>query len=639
MRAKGEFCHAGHSARIGLGLCGALMAASAGAAVPAITLDVDARDVQHGIQHAHLVLPASAGEMSVVYPKWIQGEHSPSGPIVQVTGLRFMAGGRTLEWKRDALDAYRFRVAVPDGVATIDADFDYLSPPVGFSDSYGATPGMTPHMAIVLFNHVLLLPDSADASSLPVRARVRIPDSWAYDAPARGERPEPGLVVLPEMTAATLVDSPLFSGEFSRTIELTAQAPATRMTIFADAASDLAAKDDDIARWRRLVHEAEALFGARHYRSYVWLVGLGDTLTNNGVEHHEATDIRLPEALFTKPEFMQRWASIFPHEYVHSWNGKYRRPEGLVHANFQEPLQDNLLWVYEGMTRYLGDVVLRGRSGFGSADFMRDYVAFLAATQERLRPGRAWRPLSDTAVGVPAFSDAPNEWTGERRSLDYYPEGALIWLEADTLIRSRSGGRRSLDDFCRKFFGGGDSAPAVAAYSRADVIAALNTVEAYDWDTFLRTRVEEVQPHAPLGGIANGGWKLIQDDRANAYFDAFQKVAKTDDFSYSLGFSAKDDGKVADVVHRSPAFNAGLAPAQKLIAIGGRKWSADAAREVVIAAEKTTLPIDLIVESGDTVRTLHVDWHGGLAYPHLERVAGKPDLLSQIIASKTKTTR
>ena len=604
---------------------------------PAITLDVDARDVRHGIQHAHLSLPASPGRLDLVYPKWTQGEHAPSGPLVQVTALKFAAGGRTLAWTRDPLEPFRFRVTVPDGVAAIDADFDYLSPPVsGGVDSYGMTPNVTPHVAIVLFNHVLLLPEAADARTLPVRARVRLPDGWSYDAPVRGEQPQSGLVVLPEMPAATLVDSPLFAGEYSRTIALTTNAPPTRISLFADATADLAFKDDDAAALRRVVAEAGALFGARHYRNYVWLVGLGDTFTNNGVEHHESTDIRLPESLFTKPEFMQRWSSIFAHEYVHSWNGKYRRPEGLVRANFQEPLADNLLWVYEGMTRYLGDFVLRGRAGFGSPEFMRDYLAYVAASMERLRPGRNWRPLADTAVGVPAYGDAPGEWTPERRGLDYYPEGALIWLEADTLIRTRSGGKRSLDDFCRAFFGGPGGAPSVRAYTRDDVIAALNAVEAYDWDEFLRTRVDEVQPHAPLGGIGNGGWTLVQNDQPNPYFDAFAKVSKHDDFSFSLGFASKEDGHVADVVHGSPAFNAGLAPAMRVIAIGGRKWSGDAAKETIVAAEKTTQPIDLIVESGDTVRTLPVDWHGGLAFPHLQRDASKPDLISKIIAPKAR---
>jgi predicted metalloprotease with PDZ domain len=420
-------------------------------------------------------------------------------------------------------------------------------------------------------------------------------------------------------------------------IPLTARAPATRLSIFADASADLAIKDEDIARMRRVVAEAEALFGVQHYRHYTWLVGLGETLTTNGVEHHESTDIRTKESLFTKPEYMQQWASVFAHEYVHSWNGKYRRPEGLTHGNFQQPLEDNLLWVYEGMTRYLGDFVVRGRAGFGSAEFMRDYLAFVAAQQERLRPGRAWRPLLDTAVGVPAYGEAPEQWAGERRAFDYYAEGALIWLEADTLIRARSGGKRSLDDFCRAFFGGGDGAPAVRPYSRADVIAALQSVEPYDWDAFLRTRVEDVQPHAPLGGITGGGWTLAQNDTPNPYLDAFAKVVKHADFSHSLGFWAKEDGTITDVVTGSPAFAAGLAPTTKLIAIGGRKWSEDAAKEVTVAAEKTSEPIELIVESGNTVRTLRVDWHGGLAYPHLARNAQQPDLLSQIIAPKSKT--
>lgn len=636
MRSKIELRATIPHCRSWLAPCALAFAAAARAAAPGIALDVDTRDVQRGIQHAHLTLPATSGEMSVVYPKWIQGEHAPSGPIVQVTGLKFSAGIRTLAWTRDPLDAFRFRVTVPDGVDAIEADFDYLSPPVGYGGSYGSTPNVTPHLAIVLFNHVLLLPESADARSLPVRARVRIPDAWSYDVASRGERPEPGLVVLPEMSAATLVDSPFFTGEFSRTIPLTRRAPATRLNIFADASADLAIKDDDIARMRHVVFEAQALFGARHYTQYVWLLGLGDRLDNNGVEHHESTDIRMKESLFTKPEFLERWASIFAHEYVHSWNGKYRRPEGLTRSNFQEPLSDDLLWVYEGMTRYLGDFVLRGRAGFGSPEFMRDYLAFIAAMQERLRPGRAWRPLADTAVGVPAFGEAPDEWSGERRGLDYYPEGALIWLEADTLIRTRSGGKRSFDDFCRSFFGGADGAPSVRAYSRADLIATLNAVEAYDWDTFLRTRVEDVQAHAPLGGITAGGWTLVQNDQANPYLDAAAKVTKNNDFSYSLGFWSKEDGKVVDVVHGSPAFAAGLAPAAKLIAISGRKWSEDAAKEVILAAERNTAPIELIVESGDTVRTLRVDWHGGLAYPHLARNAQQADLLSRIITPRGK---
>jgi predicted metalloprotease with PDZ domain len=616
-----------------------LACAAQPSAPAAITLEVDSRDIQHGIQHAHETMPAAPGEMRVVYPKWVQGEHAAAGPIVQLTGLRFSAGDRSLAWTRDPLDAYRFRVTVPDGVATIGADFDYLSPPVRFADNYGGTPNVTPHMALVLFNHVMLLPESADIRTQPVRARVRIPDGWTYDAANRGDRPEPGLVVLPEMSAATLVDSPLFAGEFSRRIELTTRAPATRLSIFADAAADLAIKDDALAGLRRVVAEADALFGAHHYRRYAWLVALGDTLEVNGLEHHESTDIRMKEALFTKPEFMQRWASVFPHEYVHSWNGKYRRPQGLTRNDFQEALQDTLLWVYEGMTRYLGDFVLRGRAGFDAPEFMRDYLADLAATQESLRPGRSWRPLADTAVGVPAFSSAPDEWTGERRAFDYYPEGALIWLEADTIIRTRSGGRRSLDDFCRRFFGGEDGALAVVAYTRADVIAALDAVQPYDWDAFLRTRIDEVQPHAPLGGIVNGGWSLTRSDEPNAYRDALTKVNEVDDFSYSLGFAAKHDGKVADVVYGSPAFTAGLAPATQLIAIGGRKWSADAAKEVIRAAEKAGAPIDLIVESGDTVRTLHVDWHGGLAFPHLVRDSSKPDLISKIIARRSNADR
>jgi len=631
MRPRHEYAHL-HAAF----LLGIAFAVSGRAAQPYLALDVDTRDIAHGIQHAHLTLPARPGRFDLVYPKWIQGEHAPSGPIVQVTGLRFTAGDKVLAWSRDPLDAFRFRVTVPEGVAAIDADFDYLSPPEQFADSYGGSPNMTQHLAIVLFNHVLLLPESADARTLPVRARVHIPDSWSYDAPQRGERPEAGLVVLPEMPAATLVDSPLFTGEYSRTLQLTAKAPQTRLSIFADASADLAISEDDIGHLRRVVLEAQELFGARHYRQYAWLLALGDTLNNNGVEHHESTDIRMKEALFTKPEFMLRWASIFAHEYTHSWNGKYRRPEGLVRINFEQTLSDDLLWAYEGMTRYLGDFVLRGRAGFGSPEFLHDYLAFVAAQMERLRPGRAWRPLADTAVAVPAFADAPDEWTTQRRALDYYAEGSLIWLEADVLIRTRSGGKRSLDDFCRAFFGGEDSAPTVQAYTRDQLIVTLDAIEPFDWDRFLRTRTDELQEHAPLGGIAGAGWTLVRNDQPNPYLDALAKVSKRDDFSHSLGLWARDDGKVADVVYGSPAFIAGLAPSMTLIAIGGRKWSADAAKEVIIAAEHAVEPIEVIVGSGDRVRTVRIDWHGGLARPHLARTTNSPDLLSRIIAPRAR---
>jgi predicted metalloprotease with PDZ domain len=396
--------------------------------------------------------------------------------------------------------------------------------------------------------------------------------------------------------------------------------------------------DAMIAGLRALVPEALALFGPGHYREYVWLIALGNNLDRNGLEHHESTDIRDAEALFTDPARLIEDRTA-PHEYVHSWNGKYRRPARLATRNYQEPMVDDLLWVYEGMTRYLGDLVLRTRSGLVTPDQARAYVAWIAALMDVDRPGRAWRSLGDTAIALPGYSDAPAEWSPIRRRRDYYDEMLLVWLDADTLIREMSGGKRSFDDFCGSFFGGPERAPAVRPYSRNDVVSALRAVTPFDWEAFLTSRVDSINPRAPLAGIDRGGWKLTYDDTPNDFLSAREKVDGADNLSLSLGMWIKPDGVVADVVHGSPVFAAGVAPAMRLVAIGGHKWSADAAREAVVRAENSPAPIELVVETADLVRVLHIDYHGGLRNPHLVRDPSKTDLLSQILAPRAPPPR
>jgi len=385
---------------------------------------------------------------------------------------------------------------------------------------------------------------------------------------------------------------------------------------------------------RRVVAEATGLFGPGHYREYVWLITLSDALaTQNGLEHHESTDIRDTENLFTDPERLIE-ARTLPHEYVHSWNGKYRRPEGLATRNYQQPMVDDLLWVYEGMTRYLGDFVLRARSGLSSPEQTRAYVAWIAALMDVDRPGRAWRSLADTATGLPGYNDAPGEWSAIRRTRDYYDEMLLIWLEVDALIRQHTNNKRSLDDFCHEFFGGSAGFPTAKAYSRADLVKALHAVAPWDWEKFLSSRIDAINERAPLDGIRAGGWVLTYDDEPNVFFNAREKVDGASNLSLSLGVWVKTDGVVADVVNGSPAFLSGVTPAMRLLAIDGRKWSTNAARAAILTAEQTTQPIELIVESADIVRVLHVDYHAGLRNPHLVRDPERPDLLGHIIAPR-----
>ena len=611
-----------------------LCAATAhGEATSPITLEVDARDTIQGIQHAHLIIPVHAGPVTLAYPKWIPGEHAADGPITQLVSLEIKAGGQALAWRRDTHDSFLFHVEVPRGGETLDVRFDYLSPPKTFADGYGRTPNVTSHLVTLLFNHFVLYPREASADAVTIKAAVRLPVGWKFDSALHPQRLEGDTLFLPTVSLYTLVDSPLFAGEYFRSIPLTQGTGGTRISIVANAPGDLAVSDAMIAGFKQLVPEAQALLGPGHYREYVWLIALGNNLDQNGLEHHESTDIRDNEALFTDPARMLEHRTI-AHEYVHSWNGKYRRPLGLATRNYQEPMVDDLLWVYEGTTRYLGDLVLRTRSGLVTPEQARAYLAWVASRLDVDRPGRAWRSLGDTATAQPAYNDAPGEWTPIRRQRDYYDEMMLVWLDADTLIRETSGGKRSFDDFCASFFGGPERAPAVRPYSRSDVVTALRAVAPLDWNSFLSSRVDDINPRAPLAGIERGGWKLAYDDTPNDFLSAREKVDGADNLSLSLGLWVKPDGSVADVLHGSPAFAAGLAPDMQVLAIGGHKWSADAARETVIKAETSSEPIELVVEAADVVRVLHIDYHGGIRNPHLVRDASKADLLSRVFAPR-----
>jgi predicted metalloprotease with PDZ domain len=637
-----------------------------------IELLVDATDARRGIFHSHLDIPAVPGPLALAYPKWIQGEHTPSGPITQLAGLTVTALGKTLPWRRDPLEMFVFRVEVPDGADAVAVELDYLSPPAAFGSGYGATPNATPHLAIVDWHDLLVYPMGRAAAEIPVRASLRLPAGWQFDtalhlegAPAAeagrqvagqagaqagaqaraadqpGTRPgePPRTLTFAPTTLYTLLDSPLLAGDVFRTVEIAGGggAPPVRLSLAADRRASLEVPAARIAAYRRLPAEAEALFGARHYREYHWLVALGDTLDENGLEHHESSDDRGHAGLFTEPAPLLRWGTLLPHEYVHSWNGKYRRPAGLATADPLAPLRTELLWVYEGLTRYLGDVLLTTRSGIRTPAQTRDYLAYVAATLDRNRPGRQWRPLVDTAAAIPAFDASPAAWTAYRRGRDYYDEAMLIWLEADALLRRRSGNARSLDDFCRAFFGTEGTAPAVAPYfpyTADDVYAALGRIVPYDWRGFFASRVEAIAPRAPLGGLEAAGWKVVCDERPNEVQAAVATLQESVDLSLSLGIWVKKDGAVSDVVVGSPAWNAGFGPGMKVIAVDDVKWSPEAAAAALLAATHRAAPIAVTVEQGDELHALRIDYHAGERHPHLERDPARPDLLQAILAPR-----
>lgn len=594
----------------------------------AIRLHVDLTDAPRNIYHAQLQIPAHAGEMSLVFPKWIPGNHRPSGPIGALTGIQMEAGGHPLSWQRDAVEMYEFHVSVPAGVDTLNVSLDALTS----LDSAGAGgPAASSNLLDLNWNAVVLYPKGAKSDDVSFTPSVTLPAGWKFGTALPVARTSGNDVEFVPVSLTTLVDSPLIAGVHYRKIELTkpGETPLHVMDVVADAEPDLAMTSQDVAAYQKLVAETGALFGARHYRQYHFLLTLSDQVGGHGLEHHESNDSVAAERTLLDPDLHMLYAGLVPHEFVHSWNGKYRRPSGLATLNYQEPMIGDLLWVYEGLTEYLGNL-LAARSGLLTDEQYRESLAGTAAALDH-RAGRKWRPLEDTARSVQTLRMMGSPWQNWRRGLDYYPEGELIWLEVDSIIRQQTHGQRSLNDFCRHFHGSESGPPKVVSYTFDDVVRALNEVAPYDWAKLLRERVAATSTHAPLGGIERGGWKLVYNDKPNLFTQAEEKLAKFADFSYSLGFTVGEDGKLDDVIVGSPAYQSGLGPGMKLVAANGRKWSPPVLHAALKAAQGSDQPIELLVENAQFFRTYSMVYHDGEKNPHLERVSEQPDILGDIL--------
>ncbi|HKS23114.1 MAG TPA: M61 family peptidase [Thermoanaerobaculia bacterium] len=590
----------------------------------AASVFVDASEARRGLFHTSVTIPLKSGQATFVYPKWVPGEHTPTGPVMQMTALHVRAGGREIPWTRDPVEMFAFHVDVPPGADAVNVAFDYVSPSSTFGAGYGESANATQNLLLLLFNHVVVYPAGIRSDDIDFTASVRLPSGWSFDTALPIAKRDGDRVDFAPVSLTTLIDSPLVAGAYQRRIAA-GDSGAEHVTVTADSAQALAMTTARATNVENLVAEADALFGARHYRQYTWLVTLSDLIEPQGLEHHESTDIRYGERALLESDQAARLITILSHEFVHSWNGKYRRPAGLATPNYQEPMLGELLWVYEGMTRYLGDFVLSARSGMRSAEEDREYVAFVVANQERNRPGRDWRPLADTAVAVQSIAVAPGEDLPMRRGLDYYDESGLIWLEADAIIRAKSGGRKSMDDFANLFFGAPASAPMVRPYTLDDVVNALNTVVPNDWRAFLVDRIYKVATRPPMPDAT--GWRLVYNDTPNWYGALRERTGKVIDATFSLGIWVKNDGTISDVVSGSPAAIAGLRPKMKITALNGRKFDDDVLREEI----RAKAPIDVFVEQGSFAGRFHIDYSGGERFPHLQRIDSAPDYLSDIM--------
>ena len=590
-------------------------------------LVVDATDIQRGIFSVRETIPvAQAGRMTLLYPKWLPGNHAPRGSIDDVAGLKIMAGGRTLEWVRDPVEVYAVHVDVPQGATELTVEFQYVSPVAGAQGRVV----MTPEMLNLQWNLTAFYPAGYYVRQIPVAATAILPAGWKYGVALEPVNPAAtGTVAFKPVSFETLVDSPMFAGIHFRQEQL---APGVRLNIVADTAAELAATPEQIQKHRNLVTQATRLFGAQHYDHYDFLLAITDKMGGIGLEHHRSSENGVTPGYFTKWDDGAGRRNLLPHEYTHSWDGKYRRGADLYTADYSVPMRNSLLWVYEGQTQYWG-YVLQARSGLVSKEDTLAAYASIAATLDR-RPGRNWRPLVDTTNDPILSARRPQPWVSWQRSEDYYNEGLLIWLDADMQIRELTKGRKSLDDFAKLFFGMNDRDWGVLTYTFADVAATLNRVVPYDWNGFLDTRVNRIAPRAPLGWLEKGGYRLVYAAEPTAWWKNNEKTAKNSDFTYSLGFTVGSDGGLGQVIWDSPAFRAGLTNSATITAVGGKAYDGDALKAAIIAAQTSKTPIELLVKQGDRYRTISIPYHDGPKYPRLEKVGTGTGRLDTLLTAR-----
>jgi predicted metalloprotease with PDZ domain len=595
-----------------------------------IRLAVDATDLAHGVVQARETVPIEGpGPITLLYPKWLPGYHSPTGPIDKLAGLIVTAGGQRVAWRRDPVDVYAFHVDPPAGATALDLAFQYLSP---VSKREGRIV-MTPQMLNLEWNTAVLYPAGYFSRDIQVEPSVRLPAGFSYATALETESSAAGETHFETTSLNTLVDSPLVAGRNFKSFDLDPGGPArVTLDVFADRPEDLVATPEQIAVHRALVQQAYRLFGSRHYDHYDFLLWLSDRMGGEGLEHHQSSQDG------TTPKYFTDWANtdagrdLLAHEYTHSWNGKFRRPADLWTPNFNTPMRDSLLWVYEGQTQYWG-YVLAARAGLMTQQQTLDAIALTAAEYDG-RVGRAWRPLEDTTNDPIIALRRPLSWVSWQRSEDYYSEGELIWLDADTLIRQLSGGKRSLDDFAKTFFGVDNGGLVTRTYDFEAVVAALNAVQPYDWASFLKQRLNGNGPGAPLDGLARGGYRLVYADVDTDFDRSIESRADVTNLLFSIGLVIGRDGTLNEVLWDGPAFKAGLTQGTQIIAVNGEAYDSEGLKAAITAAKSGAAPIALLVKDSSEYRTVTVDYHGGLRYPHLERIAGQPARLDDILAPR-----
>jgi len=593
-------------------------------------LVVDATDLDRRIMTVKQTIPvAEPGPMVLLYPEWLPGKHGPRGELEKLAGLKVTAGGKTLAWRRDPVEVYALHIDVPAGAKQVELSFQFLSATAGDQGRIV----MTREMLNLQWNATAFYPAGWFTRQIPVEATVILPEGWNYGVALDVGSDKGDIHTFKTVSFETLVDSPMFAGRYYRQIDLDpgGRSPV-KLNIVADRPELLDTTDAQVARHRALVVQADRLFGARHFDRYDFLLALTDRMGGIGLEHHRSSENGSDPEYFASWDKLASRRGLLPHEYTHSWNGKFRRGADLWTPDYATPMQNSLMWVYEGQTQFWGEV-LTARSGLVTRQEALDGLALTAAAYEA-RIGRQWRDVADTTNDPIISARKPKGWLSWQRNEDYYSEGLLVWLDADSLIRERTDGKKSLDDFAKAFFGVDDGSWTPRTYVFEDVVAALNGVTPYDWATFLKERIEGRGRPAPLDGFTRGGWKLVYAEKPSDYQKAADTAAKRHDFTYSVGLNLKPTGEVQAVQWDGPAFKQGLVVSSTVVAVDGEAYSDTRLKAAITAAKGGKKPIQLIVKDGERYRIVDIAWSGGLRYPRLERIEGTPDRLGDLLAAK-----
>jgi predicted metalloprotease with PDZ domain len=590
-------------------------------------LEVDASDVRQKIFAVHERIPVRAGPLVLLYPEWRLGAHAPAGgAIAQLAGLILSAGQRRIEWQRDPVNVYAFHVTVPQGVRELTADFQFLSPVEGNQGAIIATPVML----AVHWQSLFLYPAGYYARDIQCRPSVKFPDGWQFAGALEGAAPGSSPAHFKVVNLDDLIDSPIYAGKYFKRVDLD---PNAKVPVFldmvADHPEDLNASEAQLQAHRALVQQAYRMFNSHHYDHYDFLMALSDEFSFSGIEHHQSGENGVRTTYFSDWDHQQQWRSnLVSHEYIHSWDGKFRRPADQLTANFNMPMRDSLLWVYEVGTSYFGHV-LGARSGLVETSQMEEGLAASAAIYDH-RIGRRWRSLEDTTNDPVMNNRRSLGWMSWQRAEDYYAEGELIWLDADTLIRELSGEKKSLDDFSRLFFGVDDGRHEPLTYTFDDVANALDRVQKYDWAAFLKARLDGHGPGAPLDGLKRAGWRLNYGDKPTQFFKDVEAYRKTSDFTYSIGLSVNEEGRISDVLWEGPAYKAGVSQGLHLLAVNGLAYKADVLKRAITEAAQSHAPIELLLKQADRYSTVRLAYYDGLKYPYLERIPDTRDRLADI---------